>query len=87
MVNNELLKFIKEQTLLKIPKEQIVAILKPGGWTPADVAEAFATLEKTEPRIPVLGATAGKPKRNIIIFGAVFFLLSLLVLAFWYLRR
>lgn len=45
MINDELIKFVREQVVANVPKEQIIAILRPGGWTDADVAEAFQALQ------------------------------------------
>lgn len=49
MINEELLKFVREQVAAKVPKEQIIAILRPGGWTEADVTEALDSLPKPAP--------------------------------------
>lgn len=54
MISDELLQFVREQLAANVPQEQIAAILKPGGWTEDDVAEAFKTLNVIQkPAVPV----------------------------------
>ena len=53
MINDELVKFVREQLTNNVPKEQIAAILKPGGWTDADVAEAIGMVHiAPKPMVP-----------------------------------
>ncbi|GEM_PF-3403196 len=61
MISDELLKFVREQLASNVPQEQIVAILKPGGWTEADVAEALKALHVGVVQKPVVPVSTQLP--------------------------
>ena len=68
MINNELLKFVQEQLAHNVPREQIIAILKPGGWSEADVAEALQALQSSAvPLLKTLPVSPAGKKRTLII--------------------
>ncbi|KKU67670.1 MAG: hypothetical protein UX89_C0013G0006 [Parcubacteria group bacterium GW2011_GWA2_47_16] len=60
MISDELVKFVREQLTNNVPKEQIAAILKPGGWTDADVAEAIGAVHFV-PKPPVSAPPVFQP--------------------------
>lgn len=88
MINNELLKFVKDQLDRNVPKEQIVAILKPGGWTDADVNEALQALQT--PAVPLLkvfpksGADLTSRLPLWVVLVSVLFLLIMVGGGLWY---
>lgn len=84
MINNELLKFVQEQLGRNVPKEQIIAILKPGGWSDADVSEALQALQT--PAVPLLKTfpVHGGKGRTLLIVGIVIFALLLIAAGVWF---
>jgi hypothetical protein len=48
MITKELLEYIKRHQELRTPSEEINANLAKQGWTPADIQEATASLQKTK---------------------------------------
>lgn len=45
MVNQQLLEYVRAQRAAGLSKEAIVQAAAPGGWTPADIDEAFDALD------------------------------------------
>ncbi|MSR78628.1 MAG: hypothetical protein EXS59_00575 [Candidatus Taylorbacteria bacterium] len=85
MINNELLKFVQEQLAHNVPKEQIIAILKPGGWSEADVAEALQALQSSAvPLLKTLPVSPGGTKRTLVISIIALFLVAAGVAVWFY---
>ena len=84
MINNELLKFVQEQLAHNVPREQIIAILKPGGWSEADVVEALQALQSSS--VPLLKTLLVSPagKKRTLIISVIAFFLVIAGVAVWF---
>ncbi|MCR4311080.1 MAG: hypothetical protein NUV54_00710, partial [Candidatus Taylorbacteria bacterium] len=83
MITNELLQFVQEQLAKQVPKDRIVEMLTPGGWTATDIDEAIAALQT--PAVPLLKTFPQKKARNKMVISIGIILAVLIVVGvIWY---
>jgi|GEM_PF-3528955 len=59
MITRDMLEFVRQHNLAGTPKEEVIKMLKTGGWSRADVEQAYGALNPTPP--PVRQAPAAVP--------------------------
>jgi uncharacterized protein with FMN-binding domain len=79
MITPELITYIRQQLSAGVPKETIAKALAPSGWSPQDIAQAFASI--TPPSTPAVAPVAAPQVKSASHIGTKIIVSSGLIIA------